>query len=99
MDDEIRALALTNLGAEAFWLGRSELAARSLEEAAGLAAEAGNDFVLVAAHGYLAAVYQLVGRTREARALAARGDRAGHRARLGREPPGGHRVRLSRRWS
>lgn len=72
MDDEIRALALTNLGAQAFWLGRAELATRSLEEAAGLAGEHGNDFVLVAAHGWLAAVYQLAGRTREAATLASR---------------------------
>lgn len=69
IEDEVRALGLTRLGREALWGGRLDLAARSLEEAAGLARECGNDFALVGAHGYLAGVYQLLGGTREARVL------------------------------
>ena len=63
---EVRALTLANLGIAEFWDGALTPAARHLQEAAGLAAECGNDYVLFLADTYAAAVDAREGRLREA---------------------------------
>lgn len=63
---EVRALTLANVGIAEFWAGDSEEAADHLQEAAGLALECGNDFVLFLAESYLAAVDARAGKLDEA---------------------------------
>ena len=64
--DDVRALTLANLGVAEFWADRMPVAARHLQEAAGLARECGNDYVLFVALGYAAAVDAQTGRVNEA---------------------------------
>ncbi len=63
---EVRALTLANLGIAELWAGAREDAGDHLQQAVGLAAEAGNDFVLFLAQSYAAAVAAQVGRLSEA---------------------------------
>jgi LuxR family maltose regulon positive regulatory protein len=63
---DVRALTLVNLGIAEFWSDRIPEAARHVQEAAGLARESGNDYVLFLALGYAAAVDAQTGRLDEA---------------------------------
>ena len=63
---EVRALTLANLGIAEFWAGGLTAAAEYLQQAAGLALESGNDFVLFLAESYAAAAEAREGRLREA---------------------------------
>jgi LuxR family transcriptional regulator, maltose regulon positive regulatory protein len=63
---EVRALTLANVGIAEFWAGDAGAAGELLQQAAGLALECGNDFVLFLAEGYAAAVHVREGRLREA---------------------------------
>ncbi len=63
---EVRALTLANLGIAEFWAGHGEAAADHLQQAAGLALECGNDFVLFLAESYAAAADGRDGRLNEA---------------------------------
>jgi LuxR family transcriptional regulator, maltose regulon positive regulatory protein len=62
---EVRALTLANLGIAGFWGGDLTEAGVQLQQAAGLAIECGNDFVLFLAESYAAAVEVREGRLRE----------------------------------
>jgi LuxR family transcriptional regulator, maltose regulon positive regulatory protein len=62
---EVRALTLVNLGIAEFWGGGLEAAAEHLQQAAGLALESGNDFVLFLAESYAAAADTREGRPKE----------------------------------
>jgi LuxR family maltose regulon positive regulatory protein len=63
---DVRALTLANLGIAEFWSDRMPEAARHVQEAAGLARDCGNDYVLFLALGYAAAVDAQTGRLDEA---------------------------------
>ncbi len=63
---EVRALTLVNLGIAEFWGDGLPAAAEHLQQAAGLALESGNDFVLFLAESYAAAADAREGRLREA---------------------------------
>ena len=67
---EVRALTLANLGIAEFWGGDLGSAETHLQQAAGLALECGNDFVLFLAESYAAAADARAGRPREARTRA-----------------------------
>ncbi len=67
---EVRALTLANLGIAEFWGGELRAAGENLQQAAGLALECGNDFVLFLAESYAAAADAREGRLREARTRA-----------------------------
>jgi LuxR family maltose regulon positive regulatory protein len=67
---EVRALALANLGIAEFWAGDLSVAGEHLQQAAGLALECGNDFVLFLAESYAAAADAREGRLAEARTRA-----------------------------
>jgi LuxR family transcriptional regulator, maltose regulon positive regulatory protein len=67
---EVRALTLANLGIAEFWDGHLGSAEEHLQQAAGLALECGNDFVLFLAEGYAAAADARQGRLPEARTRA-----------------------------
>jgi LuxR family maltose regulon positive regulatory protein len=67
---EVRALTLANLGIAEFWDGGLGAAGEHLQQAAGLALECGNDFVLFLAESYAAAADAREGRLREARTRA-----------------------------
>jgi LuxR family transcriptional regulator, maltose regulon positive regulatory protein len=67
---EVRALALANLGIAEFWDGELPVAGEHLQQAAGLATECGNDFVLFLAESYAAAADAREGRLTEARTRA-----------------------------
>jgi LuxR family transcriptional regulator, maltose regulon positive regulatory protein len=62
---DVRALTLANLGIAEFWAGRLAEGADHLQQAAGLAVECGNDFVLFLAESYGAAAHVREGRLRE----------------------------------
>jgi LuxR family transcriptional regulator, maltose regulon positive regulatory protein len=63
---EVRALTLANLGIAEFWDGELGAAQEHLQQAAGLALECGNDFVLFLAESYAAAADARDGRLQEA---------------------------------
>jgi LuxR family maltose regulon positive regulatory protein len=63
---EVRALTLANLGIAEFWTGGLAEGANHLQQAAGLAVECGNDFVLFLAESYAACADAREGRLREA---------------------------------
>ncbi len=63
---EVRALTLANLGVAEFWTSDWEAAGDHLQQAAGLALECSNDFVLFLAESYAAAVDVRAGRLVEA---------------------------------
>jgi LuxR family maltose regulon positive regulatory protein len=63
---EVRALTLANLGIAEFWASGLDAATDHLQQAAGLAVECGNDFVLFLAESYAAAAEARQGRLREA---------------------------------
>jgi LuxR family transcriptional regulator, maltose regulon positive regulatory protein len=63
---EVRALTLANLGIAEFWVDGLPAAMEHLQQAAGLALECGNDFVLFLAESYAAAADARQGRLREA---------------------------------
>jgi LuxR family transcriptional regulator, maltose regulon positive regulatory protein len=63
---EVRALTLANPGIAEFWAGGLDRAGEHLRQAAGLALECGNDFVLFLAESYAAAADVREGRLREA---------------------------------
>jgi LuxR family maltose regulon positive regulatory protein len=63
---EVRALTLANLGVAEFWTSDWEAAGEHLQQAAGLALECGNDFVLFLAESYAAGVDVRAGRLGEA---------------------------------
>jgi LuxR family transcriptional regulator, maltose regulon positive regulatory protein len=63
---EVRALTLANLGIAEFWAGGLEESTDRLQQAAGLAVECGNDFVLFLAESYAAAAEARQGRLRDA---------------------------------
>jgi LuxR family maltose regulon positive regulatory protein len=63
---EVRALTLANLGIAEFWAGTLAGAGRHLQQAAGVAVECGNDYVLFLAETYAAAVGAREGRLDEA---------------------------------
>jgi LuxR family transcriptional regulator, maltose regulon positive regulatory protein len=67
---EVRALTLANLGIAEFWDGDLGSAEEHLQQAAGLALECGNDFVLFLAESYAAAADARDGRGQEARTRA-----------------------------
>jgi LuxR family transcriptional regulator, maltose regulon positive regulatory protein len=67
---EVRALTLANLGIAEFWDGDLGAAGEHLQQAAGLALECGNDFVLFLAESYAAAADAREGRLGEARTRA-----------------------------
>ena len=67
---EVRALTLANLGIAEFWGGSLTQGADHLQQAAGLAIECGNDFVLFLAECYAAAADARQGRLQEAEARA-----------------------------
>jgi LuxR family transcriptional regulator, maltose regulon positive regulatory protein len=67
---EVRALTLANLGIAEFWGGDLGAAGENLQQAAGLALECGNDFVLFLAESYAAAADARQGRLGEARTRA-----------------------------
>ena len=67
---EVRALTLANLGIAEFWYGELPSAQERLQQAAGLALECGNDFVLFLAESYAAAADVREGRAEEARTRA-----------------------------
>lgn len=67
---EVRALTLANLGIAEFWDGGLAAPGEHLQQAAGLALECGNDFVLFLAESYAAAADAREGRLREARTRA-----------------------------
>jgi LuxR family maltose regulon positive regulatory protein len=67
---EVRALTLANLGIAEFWDGDLDSAEERLQQAAGLALECGNDFVLFLAESYAAAADTREGRLQEARTRA-----------------------------
>jgi LuxR family maltose regulon positive regulatory protein len=80
---EVRALTLANLGIAELWSGAGEAASEHLEQAAGLAVESDNDYLLFLAESYAAAVDAQAGRL----------DAAGARARIAIE------VAERRGWS
>ena len=63
---DVRALTLANLGIAEFWSDRMPEAARHVQEAAGLARECGNEYLLFLALGYGAAVDAQTGRLDDA---------------------------------
>ena len=63
---EVRALTLANLGVAEFWTSDWEAAGDHLQQAAGLALECSNDFVLFLAESYAAGVDVRAGRLAEA---------------------------------
>jgi LuxR family maltose regulon positive regulatory protein len=63
---EVRALTLANLGLAEFWTSDWEAAGDHLQQAAGLALECSNDFVLFLAESYAAGVDVRAGRLGEA---------------------------------
>jgi LuxR family maltose regulon positive regulatory protein len=63
---EVRALTMVNLGIAEFWGGALPAAAERLQQAAGLALESGNDYVLFLAESYAAAADLREGLLREA---------------------------------
>ena len=63
---DVRALTLANLGIAEFWGGSLAQAGERLQQAAGLALECGNDFVLFMAESYAAAADAREGRLAEA---------------------------------
>lgn len=63
---EVRALTMVNLGIAEFWAGVLTAAAERLQQAAGLALESSNDFVLFLAESYAAAADAREGRLTEA---------------------------------
>jgi LuxR family transcriptional regulator, maltose regulon positive regulatory protein len=63
---DVRALTMVNIGIAEFWCGGLPAAADRLQQAAGLALESGNDFVLFLAESYAAAAEARAGRLREA---------------------------------
>jgi LuxR family maltose regulon positive regulatory protein len=67
---DVRALTLANLGIAEFWAGGISDAGAHLQQAAGLALECGNDFVLFLAEAYAAAVDARQGRLEAAAARA-----------------------------
>jgi LuxR family transcriptional regulator, maltose regulon positive regulatory protein len=67
---EVRALTLANLGIAEFWDGDLGEAGEHLQQAAGLALECRNDFVLFLAESYASAADAREGRLREARTRA-----------------------------
>jgi LuxR family transcriptional regulator, maltose regulon positive regulatory protein len=67
---EVRALTFANLGIAEFWDGGLGAAGEHLQQAAGLALECGNDFVLFLAESYAAAADAREGRLQEARTRA-----------------------------
>jgi LuxR family transcriptional regulator, maltose regulon positive regulatory protein len=67
---EVRALTLANIGIAEFWDGELGAAGEHLQQAAGLALECGNDFVLFLAESYASAADAREGRLREARTRA-----------------------------
>jgi LuxR family maltose regulon positive regulatory protein len=67
---EVRAFTLANLGIAEFWDGGLGAAGEHLQQAAGLALECGNDFVLFLAESYAAAADVREGRLQEARTRA-----------------------------
>jgi LuxR family maltose regulon positive regulatory protein len=67
---EVRALALVNLGIAELWSGAGDAAGEHLEQAAGVALESGNEFLLFLAGGYAAAVDAQAGRLQAAAARA-----------------------------
>jgi LuxR family maltose regulon positive regulatory protein len=67
---EVRALTLANLGIAELWSGAGDAAGEHLEQAAGLALESGNDFLLFLAGGYAAAADAQAGRLQAAAARA-----------------------------
>ncbi len=67
---DVRAATLANLGIAEFWAGGLPAAADHLQQAAGLALECGNDFVLFLAESYIAAADSHDGRLEAAAARA-----------------------------
>jgi LuxR family maltose regulon positive regulatory protein len=67
---EVRALTLANLGIAELWDGSAESAGVHLQQAAGLARECANDFLLFLAESYAAALDVTAGRLSEASARA-----------------------------
>ena len=67
---EVRALTLANLGIAEFWADDVEEALDHLQAAAGLALEFGNDFILLTAESYLAALDARQGRLGDAHGRA-----------------------------
>ncbi len=63
---EVRALTLANLGIAEFWAGDTDTAGQHLQQAAGVALECSNDFVLFLAETYAAAVDGRAGRLDDA---------------------------------
>jgi LuxR family transcriptional regulator, maltose regulon positive regulatory protein len=63
---EVRALTLANLGLAEFWTSDWDASGDHLQQAAGLALECGNDFVLFLAESYAAGVDVRAGRLGEA---------------------------------
>jgi LuxR family transcriptional regulator, maltose regulon positive regulatory protein len=63
---EVRALTMVNLGIAEFWGGALPAAAERLQQAAGLALESGNDYLLFLAESYAAAADAREGLLREA---------------------------------
>ena len=63
---EVRALTLANLGMAEYWTSDWDSAGDHLQQAAGLALECGNDFVLFLAESYAAGVDVRAGRLGEA---------------------------------
>jgi LuxR family transcriptional regulator, maltose regulon positive regulatory protein len=63
---EVRALTLANLGVAEFWTSDWDAAGDHLQQAAGLALECSNDFVLFLAESYAAGVDARAGRLGEA---------------------------------
>jgi LuxR family transcriptional regulator, maltose regulon positive regulatory protein len=63
---EVRALTLANLGIAEFWAGDLDAGTDRLQQAAGLAVECGNDFVLFLAESYAAAAEARQGRLKDA---------------------------------
>jgi LuxR family maltose regulon positive regulatory protein len=67
---EVRALALANIGIAEFWAGDPDQALERLQAAAGLALEFGNEYILLVAESYLAAVHTRQGRLGDAHSRA-----------------------------
>jgi LuxR family transcriptional regulator, maltose regulon positive regulatory protein len=67
---EVRALTVANLGIAEFWAGEADRALEHLQAAAGLALEFGNDYILLVAESYLAALDVRDGRLDDAHSRA-----------------------------
>jgi LuxR family transcriptional regulator, maltose regulon positive regulatory protein len=77
--DDLRALALTELGIAELWSGDLDRARRDLETARGAATAAGRDWLLVLTIAYLAVDAMLRGRYERATRLAAEADELAQR--------------------